>query len=134
MFKANAFKYVLKMNFKNFKFFLLINQYLNPWASFERNGAHSIQKKNAWKQQNIIHTCFEHAKGLLKHHQFASSFEHWNLVHIMVPKKEKKINNPIYDGPHVIFQKYKVIVLIKHYPHTMWLLLLCLHLSRIQIC
>ncbi len=40
----------------------------------KRNGAHLIRKKNVWKN-NHSHSCFEHAKGILKHDQFASSFE-----------------------------------------------------------
>jgi len=32
------------------------------------------------KKKSSCHSCFEHAKGLLKHYQFASSFEQWNLI------------------------------------------------------
>jgi hypothetical protein len=38
------------------------------------NSAHLIKKKGHLKKM-IVHSCFKHAKGLLKHHQFASSFE-----------------------------------------------------------
>jgi hypothetical protein len=40
-----------------------------------RNGAHLIKKRMFEKIKSIVHNSLEHAKGLLKHHQFASSFE-----------------------------------------------------------
>jgi len=41
----------------------------------KRNGAHLIGKRMFVKNKSIVHNCLEHAKELLKHHQFASSFE-----------------------------------------------------------
>ncbi len=41
----------------------------------KRNGAHLIGKRMFDKNKSIVHNCLEHAKELLKHHQFASSFE-----------------------------------------------------------
>jgi hypothetical protein len=40
-----------------------------------RNGVHLLGKRMFGKNKSIVHNCLEHAKGLLKHHQFASSFE-----------------------------------------------------------
>jgi hypothetical protein len=41
------------------------------------------------KNKTIVHGCVEYAKGLLKHHQFASSFEQRNFM--MGFKKENKL-------------------------------------------
>jgi hypothetical protein len=54
--------------------------------------------------------CLEHAKGLLKHHQFKTSFEQWNFINNGV-LKGKENENPIYHVPLVIFQKYKITIL-----------------------
>jgi len=48
-----------------------------------------------------------HPKGLLKYHQFASSFEQWNFIGNGT-LKGKEIENPIYYGPFVFFQRYKI--------------------------
>ncbi len=55
--------------------------------------------------------CFEHAKGLLKHHQFASSFEKWNFISNGTLKGNSIQFNSIYYTPFVIFQRYKIIIL-----------------------
>jgi hypothetical protein len=35
-----------------------------------------IMEKIIWEKTIIHMNCFEHAKGLLKHHELAASFEH----------------------------------------------------------
>jgi hypothetical protein len=36
--------------------------------------------------------CFKYAKGLLKHHQFASNFEQWNFINDGILKGEENEN------------------------------------------
>jgi len=57
----------------------------------------------------IVHSCFKHAKGFLKHHQFASRFEQWNFISNGTLKKIK-IDNPIIMFLLWLF-KNKIIVL-----------------------
>jgi hypothetical protein len=38
-----------------------------------------------------VHNYFKHAKRLLKHHQFASGFEHWNFASNGILKGKKSI-------------------------------------------
>ncbi len=54
------------------------------------------------KKKNHCVNCFEDTKGLLKHHQFASSFEQWNFISNQISKR-KEIENLIYYVPLVIF-------------------------------
>jgi hypothetical protein len=68
------------------------------------NGAHLTRKKDVWKKN---HNYFEHAKELLKYHQFASSFEQWNFTN-NGSLKETKIDNPNYFASLMIFQRYKI--------------------------
>jgi hypothetical protein len=63
------------------------------------NGAHLKRKKN--------HSYFEHGKGLLKYHQFASSFELWNFIN-NGSLRGIEIDNPIYCAPFLCFQRYKI--------------------------
>ncbi len=96
------------MNFSNFKLFLIIIN-VKILFNFEKEWCTFDKEKNVWKKNHCLN-CFEHAKGLLKHHQFASSFEQWNFISIGT-LKGKAIENQIYYDPLVIFQKYKIIVL-----------------------
>jgi hypothetical protein len=82
---------------------------LRSFSILRKNGAHLIRKKGIWKKIDYIN-CFEHAKGLLKHHQFAWSFKQWNFICNGI-LKGKEIETPIYYAPLVIFQRYKIIVL-----------------------
>jgi hypothetical protein len=66
--------------------------------------------KNDILKKNTIHSYFEHTKWLLKHHPFASSFEHWNFASNGT-LKEGKNDNPIYYAPLLIFQRGKNIIL-----------------------
>jgi hypothetical protein len=52
---------------------------LRPSSILKRNGAHLIRKKKCLKKKPSCDSCLEHAKGFLKHHQFASSFEQWDF-------------------------------------------------------
>jgi len=66
-------------------------------------------KNEVWKKKNV-HDYFEHVNDLLKHHQFASNFEHWNFASIGAYSK-KHFDNQIYYAPFVIFQRYKIRIL-----------------------
>ncbi len=66
---------------------------------------HIWQEKKTFEKKN--HNYFEHAKELLKYHQFASSFEQWNFKN-NGSLKETKINNPNYFASLMIFQRYKI--------------------------
>ncbi len=46
------------------------------------------------KKKTIVHSYFEHAKGLSKHYQFSSNFEQWNFISNEI-LKGKEIDNPI---------------------------------------
>jgi hypothetical protein len=51
---------------------------LRPSSILRKNGAHlKFKKKDVWKKKSSYHSCFEHARRLFKHYQFASSFEQW---------------------------------------------------------
>jgi len=73
------FKCVFKWNLPilNVFTFIIINvktfNFEKEWGSFDK-------EKGCLKKKSSCHSCFEHAKGLLKHYQFASSFEQWNLI------------------------------------------------------
>jgi len=79
MFETNVFR-------NEFHQFLIIS--IMILFNFERNGAHLIMKNDILKK-NIIHSYFEHTKWFLKHHPFASSFEHWNFASNGTWKEEK---------------------------------------------
>ncbi len=46
---------------------------LISFSILKKNGTH--KKIKHLKKKNYCDNCYEHAKGLLKHHQFPSSFE-----------------------------------------------------------
>jgi hypothetical protein len=48
---------------------------INILSNFEKKGCKFDNKKRCLRKK-IILDCFEHAKGLLKNHQFALIFEH----------------------------------------------------------
>jgi hypothetical protein len=62
------------------------------------------------KNKNHCDSYFEHAKVLLKHYQFASSFEQWKFISNGI-LKGREIENSIHYAPLVIFQRYRIIVL-----------------------
>jgi len=113
MFETNMFKCVLKWILSissAFSFILIttkiISNFEKEWCTFDKEKWHL-------KRKTIVHNCFEHKKGLLKHHQFASSFEQWNFISNETLKR-KAIENPIYYAPLVNFQRYEITILSAH--------------------
>jgi hypothetical protein len=109
MFETNMFKCIQKwilsiqMFFKNnYQWYILFN-FEKEWYTFD------FKKKNIWKK-NYCFNCFEHAKELLKHHQFVRSFEQWNFISNRI-LKGIFFWNPMYYALLVIFQICKIIVL-----------------------
>jgi hypothetical protein len=83
---------------------------LKPSSILRKNGPHLIRKKRCLKRKPSCDGYLEHAKGFLKHHQFASSFEKWNLINNENFKGNEN-ENPFYYAPLVIFQRYKFTIL-----------------------
>jgi hypothetical protein len=67
-------------------------------------------EKGHLKRKPSCDNRLEHVKQLLKHYQFASSFEQWNFIN-NGSSKGRKNENLIYYAFFVIFQRYKIIVL-----------------------
>ncbi len=102
---------------------------LRPSSILRRNAAHLMRKKDVLKKKPSFDNCFKHAKGLLKHHQFASSFEQWNFINMEL-KNENKNENSIYYVHFVIFQKYNIIVLSSYdTPCGSFFYCVCTHLG-----
>jgi hypothetical protein len=58
--------------FQVFLFFKTLFNFEKEWCTFD-------MEKKGIRTKPSCDCCLEHAKGLLKHHQFASSFEQWNF-------------------------------------------------------
>jgi hypothetical protein len=58
--------------------------------------------------------CFKHVKGLFKHHQFFSIFDHCNFA-INGTYSKMKFDNPNCCASLMIFQKFNNIVLSTAY-------------------
>ncbi len=58
--------------------FIINNE--NTLFNFEKEWFTFNKEKGCLKKKPSCDNCFEHAKGLLKHYQFASSFEQWNFL------------------------------------------------------
>jgi hypothetical protein len=58
--------------------FTIIN--VKTFFNFEKEWCTFDEEKGCLKKKPSCDNCFKHAKGLLKHHQFASSFEQWNFI------------------------------------------------------
>jgi hypothetical protein len=74
MFETNMFKCVWKwILLISSDFSFIIINFEKEWCTFDK-------EKECWEEKTHFHSCFEHAKGILKHHQFALSFEQWNFI------------------------------------------------------
>jgi hypothetical protein len=109
-FETNMFKCVFKWNLSISSVFAFIIINVKTLFNFEKEWCTFDKEKRYFKKIPSYDSCLEHAKGLLKHHQFTTSFDQWNFINNGT-LKWKKNENPIYYAPLVIFQRYKIIIL-----------------------
>jgi len=74
------FKCVLKWNLPISSDFSFIIINVKTLLNFEKEWCTLIMKNDVWKKNLSYDSCFEYAKGLLKHYQFASSFQEWSFI------------------------------------------------------
>jgi hypothetical protein len=75
-----VFKCVFKWNLPISSAFSLIIINVNNIFNFEKEWHTFDKEKGCLKIKPSCDSCLEHAKGLLKHYQFASIFEKWNFI------------------------------------------------------
>jgi hypothetical protein len=108
-FETNMFKCIFKWNLSISSAFAfkIINvktfNFEKEWCTFNK-------ENGCFSKNSSYDSCFEHAKWLLKHHQFPTSFEQWNFINNGT-QKENENENPTYYARLVIFQRYKIRIL-----------------------